>query len=73
MSGIPQGRGYGGFPISGIWLRCDVDAVSARHHAKVYGKAASGSPPMSVPHLDTRVIGGRKSLLFPMPASPLGS
>jgi malate dehydrogenase (quinone) len=64
MSGIPEGRGFGGFPVSGIWLRCDVDAVSARHHAKVYGKAASGSPPMSVPHLDTRIIGGRKSLLF---------
>jgi L-2-hydroxyglutarate oxidase LhgO len=22
-SGIPEGRGYGGFPVSGIWLRCD--------------------------------------------------
>ncbi len=64
MSGIPEGRGYGGFPVSGIWLRCDVDAVVSRHEAKVYGKAASGSPPMSVPHLDTRVIGGKKSLLF---------
>jgi malate dehydrogenase (quinone) len=64
MSGISEGRGYGGFPVSGIWLRCDVEAVSARHHAKVYGKAASGSPPMSVPHLDTRVIAGRKSVLF---------
>jgi malate dehydrogenase (quinone) len=63
-SGIPEGRGYGGFPVSGIWLRCDDDAVSARHHAKVYGKAASGSPPMSVPHLDTRVIAGKTSLLF---------
>jgi malate dehydrogenase (quinone) len=63
-SGIPEGHGYGGFPVSGIWLRCDVDAVSERHHAKVYGKAAHGSPPMSVPHLDTRVIAGRKSLLF---------
>jgi malate dehydrogenase (quinone) len=63
-SGIPEGRGYGGFPVSGIWLRCEVDAVTQRHHAKVYGKAASGSPPMSVPHLDTRVIGGKKSLLF---------
>jgi len=63
-SGIPEARGYGGFPISGIWLRCDVDAVSSRHHAKVYGKAASGSPPMSVPHLDTRIIGGKQSLLF---------
>jgi malate dehydrogenase (quinone) len=63
-SGIHEGKGYGGFPVSGIWLRCDVDAVSHRHHAKVYGKAASGSPPMSVPHLDTRIIGGKHSLLF---------
>lgn len=64
MSKIPEGRGFGGFPVSGIWLRCDVDAVSERHHAKVYGKAASGSPPMSVPHLDTRIVGGKRSLLF---------
>ena len=63
-SGIPEGRGYGGFPVSGIWLRCDDDGVTKRHHAKVYGKAASGSPPMSVPHLDTRVIGDHTSLLF---------
>ena len=53
-----------GSRVSGIWLRCDVDEVSARHHAKVYGKAATGSPPMSVPHLDTRMIGGKRSLLF---------
>jgi malate dehydrogenase (quinone) len=63
-SGIPEGHGYGGFPVSGIWLRCDVDEVSARQDAKVYGKAAHGSPPMSVPHLDTRIIGGKRSLLF---------
>jgi len=63
-SHIPEGKGYGGFPVSGIWLRCDVDAVSHQHHTKVYGKAASGSPPMSVPHLDTRIIGGKQSLLF---------
>ena len=63
-SKIPEGKGYGGFPVSGIWLRCDVDAVSHRHHAKVYGKAAVGSPPMSVPHLDTRIIGSKHSLLF---------
>ena len=63
-SRIPEAHGYGGFPVSGIWLRCDVAAVSNRHHAKVYGKAAEGSPPMSVPHLDTRIIGGKKSLLF---------
>src|ERR1700761_5370037 len=63
-SGIPEGKGYGGFPISGIWLRCDDPAINKRHHAKVYGKAPHGSPPMSVPHLDTRVIGGQTSLLF---------
>ncbi|HSZ91133.1 MAG TPA: malate dehydrogenase (quinone), partial [Acetobacteraceae bacterium] len=63
-SRIPEGHGYGGFPVSGIWLRCDLPAVCDRHHAKVYGKAAQGSPPMSVPHLDTRIIGGSRSLLF---------
>jgi len=63
-SGIPEGMGYGGFPVSGIWLRCDDPDINKRHHAKVYGKAAVGSPPMSVPHLDTRVIGGQHSLLF---------
>jgi malate dehydrogenase (quinone) len=63
-SRIPEGHGYGGFPVSGIWLRCDESAVSDCHHAKVYGKAAQGSPPMSVPHLDTRIIEGKKSLLF---------
>ena len=63
-SGIPEGKGYGGFPVSGIWLRCDDEVLSERHHAKVYGKAASGSPPMSVPHLDLRIIDGKKSLLF---------
>ncbi len=63
-SGIPEGKGYGGFPVSGIWLRCDDEGLADRHHAKVYGKAASGSPPMSVPHLDLRHIDGKKSLLF---------
>jgi malate dehydrogenase (quinone) len=63
-SGIPEGLGYGGFPVSGIWLRCDKPEVSSRHNAKVYGKASVGSPPMSVPHLDTRHIEGKVSLLF---------
>ena len=61
---IPEIRGYGGFPISGEFLRTDDPAVVARHHAKVYGKASVGAPPMSVPHLDTRVVDGRASLLF---------
>lgn len=63
-SGIPEGRGYAGFPVSGIWLRSDNSQVSSRHNAKVYGKASVGSPPMSVPHLDTRHIKGKVSLLF---------
>jgi malate dehydrogenase (quinone) len=63
-SGIPEGRGYAGFPVSGIWLRCDDTKIAARHDAKVYGKASVGSPPMSVPHLDTRHIEGKVSLLF---------
>lgn len=63
-SGIPEADGYGGFPVSGQWLRCTNEAIIDRHHAKVYGKAAVGSPPMSVPHLDTRVIDGKKELLF---------
>jgi len=63
-SGIPEGKGYGGFPVSGIWLRCDDPQVAKRHHAKVYGKASVGSPPMSVPHLDTRIVNGRRSVLF---------
>jgi malate dehydrogenase (quinone) len=63
-SGIPERRGYAGFPVSGIWLRCDDPQVSSRHNAKVYGKASVGSPPMSVPHLDTRHIEGKVSLLF---------
>jgi malate dehydrogenase (quinone) len=61
---ISESRGYAGFPVSGIWLRCDDPAIVKRHHAKVYGKASAGAPPMSVPHLDTRVIGGQHSLLF---------
>jgi malate dehydrogenase (quinone) len=63
-SGIREGRGFGGFPVSGQWLICKNRAVIAQHHAKVYGKAGVGAPPMSVPHLDTRMIGGKSQLLF---------
>jgi malate dehydrogenase (quinone) len=63
-SDIPEGKGFGGFPVSGQWLKCINDEVIEKHHAKVYGKAAVGSPPMSVPHLDTRFINGKKALLF---------
>lgn len=64
LSGIEESKGFGGFPVSGQWLRCDNPEVVKHHQAKVYSQAAVGSPPMSVPHLDTRVVDGKKSLLF---------
>jgi len=63
-SGIKEIRGFGGFPVSGEFLRTDNPDLVARHRAKVYGKAAVGSPPMSVPHLDLRVVDGAGSLMF---------
>ncbi len=63
-TGIPEANGYGAFPVSGQWLRCVNRDVIARHHAKVYGLAEVGAPPMSVPHLDTRWIDGKQELLF---------
>ena len=63
-TGIPEIKGYGGFPVSGQWLRCTNPELVEQHQAKVYGKASVGAPPMSVPHLDTRVIDGKKGLLF---------
>ena len=63
-SDINEGKGFGGFPVSGQWLKCTNEEVIARHHGKVYGKAAVGAPPMSVPHLDTRMINGKQALLF---------
>ena len=63
-SGIPEIRGFGGFPVSGQFLRTDDAALVAKHSAKVYGKASVGSPPMSVPHLDTRLVDGQASLMF---------
>ncbi len=61
---LPIGQGYGGFPVSGQFLACTNEEVINRHEAKVYGKAEVGSPPMSVPHLDTRMIDGKRTLLF---------
>ncbi|PPK97318.1 malate dehydrogenase (quinone) [Kineococcus xinjiangensis] len=63
-SGIPEGRGFGGFPVSGQFLRCRRPEVAQRHSAKVYGQAEVGAPPMSVPHLDTRIVAGERALLF---------
>lgn len=63
-SGIPESHGYGGFPVSGQWLVCNNPEITKHHNSKVYGKAALGAPPMSVPHLDTRIINGKPALLF---------
>ena len=63
-SGVPESHGYGGFPVSGQWLVCNNQDVIQQHNTKVYGKAAIGAPPMSVPHLDTRIINGKPALLF---------
>lgn len=61
---IKERKGYGGFPVSGLWLKCLNEELIKDHHAKVYGKATVGAPPMSVPHIDTRLINGKKELLF---------
>lgn len=63
-TGVKESIGYGGFPVSGQWLICQNPEVIKQHHAKVYGKAPVGAPPMSVPHLDTRIINGKPALLF---------
>lgn len=63
-SGIPESKGYGGFPVSGQWLVCNNPDIARQHYAKVYGRAPLGAPPMSVPHLDTRIIAGKPALLF---------
>ena len=64
MSGIPEAKGLGGFPIGGQWLVCDNPEIVEKHQAKVYGQALAAAPTMAVPHLDTRILDGRKTLLF---------
>lgn len=63
-TGIPESKHIGGFPVSGLFMVCNNPEVVEKHHAKVYGKAKVGAPPMSVPHLDTRYIDNKKTLLF---------
>ncbi|GHD08324.1 putative malate:quinone oxidoreductase [Zhihengliuella salsuginis] len=63
-AGIDEIKGFGGFPVSGQFLRNTSDSTIERHHAKVYGQASVGAPPMSVPHLDTRFVDGKRSLMF---------
>ncbi|MEY3895922.1 MAG: hypothetical protein RLZZ214_1442 [Verrucomicrobiota bacterium] len=63
-SGIPEAKGLGGFPIGGQWLVCDNPEIVSKHQAKVYGQALDAAPTMAVPHLDTRILDGKKTLLF---------
>jgi malate dehydrogenase (quinone) len=63
-AGIPEAKGLGGFPIGGQWLVCDNPEIVARHEAKVYGQPLDSAPTMAVPHLDTRYLDGKKTLLF---------
>ncbi|MEQ8838990.1 MAG: FAD-dependent oxidoreductase, partial [Lacipirellulaceae bacterium] len=63
-SGIEEGKGFGGFPVGGQWIVCDKPDIVEQHQAKVYGQAQDEAPTMAVPHLDTRIIDGKKALLF---------
>ncbi|MFS2072449.1 malate dehydrogenase (quinone) [Pseudomonas sp. CT11-2] len=63
-SGIPEAQEYAGFPVGGSFLVTDNPAIAEQHLAKAYGKASVGAPPMSVPHLDTRVLDGKRVILF---------
>ncbi|WP_323120476.1 malate dehydrogenase (quinone) [Burkholderia alba] len=63
-SGIPEAKDYAAFPVGGSFLVTENPEIVSRHLAKAYGKASVGSPPMSVPHLDTRIIDGKKIILF---------
>ncbi|RXK54577.1 malate dehydrogenase (quinone) [Oleiharenicola lentus] len=64
LAGLPEAKGLGGFPIGGHWLVCDKPEIVARHQAKVYGQNLPEAPTMAVPHLDTRILDGKKTLLF---------
>ena len=63
-AGIPEIRGFGGFPVGGAFLRTAQPALTAAHRAKVYGKPAGGAPPMAAPHLDARLVNGKSWLSF---------
>lgn len=64
MTGLPEAQQYAGFPVGGEFLVTDNPLITAQHTAKVYGRADLGAPPMSVPHIDTRYIDGKKYVLF---------
>ena len=64
QTGIPQAKEYAGFPVGGQFMVCENPDIATHHLAKVYGKASVGAPPMSVPHIDTRIIDGKRVVLF---------
>ncbi|MAK29780.1 malate dehydrogenase (quinone) [Acinetobacter sp.] len=64
MTGLPESKQYAGFPVGGVFLMTDNPKIAAEHTAKLYGRAELGAPPMSVPHIDTRYIDGKKYVLF---------
>ncbi|WP_110970469.1 malate dehydrogenase (quinone) [Pseudomonas huaxiensis] len=63
-SGIAEAKDYAGFPVGGSFLVTDNQDIALQHMAKAYGIASTGAPPMSVPHLDTRVLDGKRVILF---------
>ncbi len=63
-SGIPEANDYAAFPVGGSFLVTDNQDIALKHMAKAYGIASTGAPPMSVPHLDTRVLDGKRVILF---------
>ena len=51
-------------PVSGKFLVCQKPEIIEQNRNKVYGRAALGAPPMSVPHLDWRTIYGQDCIFF---------
>jgi malate dehydrogenase (quinone) len=61
---LPEVRGYAVLPVGAAFLRCSNPEVVNQHDTKVYGQAEGGAPPMSVPHLDKRIVNGTPHLMF---------
>ena len=61
---LKEAFGYAGYPISGKWLVSYNKSIIKKHKAKVYSHVLPKAPPMSIPHLDLRVIAGSEMLLF---------
>ncbi|NLU84424.1 malate:quinone oxidoreductase [Rhodococcus sp. HNM0569] len=64
QGGVPEVRGYGVLPVGAGFFRCSRAEVVEHHEGKVYGQADVGAPPMSVPHLDKRMVDGRGHVMF---------